>query len=74
MGNFIHVGGLQGEAKKPSSGHRACASFMAGIKYGIWDETILTKDRIRTVYEPAMDPEKRNRKYSGWKNAVQKAF
>lgn len=49
------------------------ATFMAGISAGLYDESILTADRLKTAYIPQMDETARNQKYSGWKQAVQKA-
>ena len=47
------------------------AAVMAGIAAGVMDESILNAGRTRTVYSPRMDDETRERKISGWKEAVQ---
>ena len=49
------------------------AAFLAGIGAGVYDESILTADRLKKAYEPQMDENTRNRKYDGWKQAVRKA-
>ena len=50
------------------------AAFLAGIGVGLYDESILTADRLKKAYEPQMDESVRNNKYDGWKQAVQKSF
>ena len=50
------------------------AAFLAGIGVGLYDESILTADRLKKAYEPQMDEIVRNKKYDGWKQAVQKSF
>ena len=40
---------------------------------GLYDESILTADRLKKAYEPQMDESIRNKKYGGWKQAVEKA-
>ncbi len=50
------------------------AAFLAGIGVGLYDESILTADRLKKAYEPQMDESVRNKKYDGWKQAVQKSF
>lgn len=44
-------------------------AYAAGLALGVWDETIFNKLR-RTKYEPRMASELREKKYTGWKNAV----
>ena len=48
------------------------AAFLAGMGAGIYDESILQRDRVKTSYEPKMDMDTRNAKYDGWKQAVSK--
>jgi glycerol kinase len=49
----------------------ACgAAFMAGIACGIWDETIQSSIK-RNSNERTMDPAAAQKKYSGWKKAVE---
>ena len=48
-------------------------AFLAGIGTGLYPESILTSDRLRKTYMPQMAEETRNKKYDGWKKAVQKA-
>ena len=50
------------------------AAFLAGMGVGLYDESILTADRLKKAYEPQMDESVRNNKYDGWKQAVQKSF
>lgn len=50
------------------------AAFLAGMGVGLYDESILTADRLKKAYEPQMDESVRNKKYDGWKQAVQKSF
>ena len=47
-------------------------SFLAGIGAGLYDESILHCDRVKTSYEPKIDMDTRNAKYDGWKQAVSK--
>ncbi len=49
------------------------AAYLAGIGAGLWEESLLTADRLKTVYAPKMDEETRERKYRGWQQAVEKA-
>lgn len=49
------------------------AAYLAGMGVGLYDESILTADRLKQAYEPNMDEIVRNKKYDGWKQAVQKA-
>lgn len=49
------------------------AAYAAGLALGIWDSTIF--DRLnRRKYEPEMKEEMRNKKYEGWKRAVEKVL
>ncbi len=48
-------------------------AFLAGMGVNLYDDGILTADRLKRAYEPQMDEMIRNKKYSGWKQAVQKA-
>lgn len=50
------------------------AAFLAGIAAGLYKEDILGIDRMKKAYTPQMEKAVRNRKYSGWKAAVQKTF
>lgn len=50
------------------------AAFMAGIGAGLYDESVLTADRLKKAYLPEMECEIRNRKYDGWKAAVKKTI
>nr|WP_314463334.1 glycerol kinase [uncultured Clostridium sp.] len=45
------------------------AAYMAGISLGIWGTDIFKK-LSRKKYGPRMEPELRDRKYAGWKQAV----
>lgn len=45
------------------------ASYAAGIALGLWDETIFQKMKC-TKYEPKMNVETAEKKYSGWQDAV----
>ncbi len=44
-------------------------AYAAGLKLGIWDESIFEKLN-RRKYTPEMDGERREEKYAGWKAAV----
>lgn len=44
-------------------------AYAAGLRLGLWDETIFTKLK-RTAYKPSMEDKKRTQKYAGWKEAV----
>lgn len=45
-------------------------AYAAGLRLGVWDESIFGKLK-RTAYQPDMDEEVRERKYAGWKKAVE---
>lgn len=45
-------------------------AYAAGLALGVWDNTIFEKLN-RTRYEPVMGEALRDRKYKGWKDAVQ---
>lgn len=45
-------------------------AYAAGLRLGVWDESIFGKLK-RVSYTPDMDPELRERKYAGWKKAVE---
>ena len=45
-------------------------AYAAGLALGVWDDSIFSKLN-RVKYEPKMEKELRNKKYNGWKNAVQ---
>lgn len=44
-------------------------AYAAGLSLGIWDESIFQKLN-RVTYEPKMEKDIRNKKYTGWKDAV----
>ena len=46
------------------------AAYMAGISAGVYDLEKLAGNMKRSVYEPKMDDEIREKKYAGWKVAV----
>ena len=46
------------------------AAYMAGISAGVYDLEKLAGNMNRSVYEPKMDDEIREKKYAGWKKAV----
>ena len=46
------------------------SAYLAGMALGIWDEHIFEKLE-RKKYEPCMDIRIRNKKYDGWKHAVE---
>lgn len=47
------------------------AAFLAGIQAGIWNKKDIAKIRkIDTIFEPRITEYERNKKYTGWKNAV----
>lgn len=46
------------------------AAYMAGISAGVYDLEKLAGNMKRSVYEPKMDDEIREKKYAGWKAAV----
>ncbi len=49
------------------------AAYMAGMGAGLYDESVLSADRLKKSYEPQMDLDTRKEKYSGWQAAVKKA-
>lgn len=48
-------------------------AYAAGMALGIWDNTIFEK-LDRQKYKPQMSEKMRNKKYEGWKKAVQKVL
>ena len=46
------------------------AAYMAGISAGVYDLEKFAGNMKRSVYEPKMDDEIREKKYAGWKKAV----
>lgn len=48
-------------------------AFAAGMELGLWDQTVFEKLN-RKKYAPRMDAELRNKKYEGWKKAVEKVL
>lgn len=48
-------------------------AYAAGMALGIWDDRIFEKLN-RRKYKPQMSEEMRNKKYEGWKKAVQKVL
>lgn len=48
-------------------------AFAAGMALGLWDQTVFEKLN-RKKYAPKMDAELRNKKYKGWKKAVEKVL
>lgn len=47
------------------------AAFLAGIQTGIWNKKDIVKIReVDTIFEPQITEYERNKKYTGWKNAV----
>ena len=51
------------------------AAFLAGLAVGFWQDLndIQEHAEINRVFEPAMDSEKRDELYRGWKRAVQRS-
>ena len=51
------------------------AAYLAGITIGIWKkEDIIRNKKIDKNFEPQMDELTRNRKYQGWKKAVDRSM
>ena len=49
------------------------AAFLAGIKAGIWSKKDIAKIRdVDQVFAPQITEHQRNRKYTGWKQAVER--
>lgn len=49
------------------------AAFLAGIKAGVWTKKDISKIRIvDTTFKPQISEHERNRKYTGWKDAVER--
>ena len=47
------------------------AAFLAGIQSGLWDKKDISKIReVDTLFKPQITEHERNKKYTGWKNAV----
>lgn len=49
-------------------------AYAAGLAVGIYDRESVFSQIKRRNFEPAMNKEARNKKYTGWKNAVGKTF
>ena len=50
------------------------AALLAGEKVGIYDDKVLSDLRARQVYEPKMPESKRQEKWQGWRNAMEKVL
>lgn len=50
------------------------AAYVAGIAMGLYNKEKLFQDRSYQVYTPGMERETREKKYSGWKEAVSKSL
>jgi len=52
------------------------AAYVAGLAVGFWDslESLQSNWQVADVWSPQMDPETREKKYSGWKRAVERTF
>ena len=50
------------------------AAAMAGIRAGVYSESVLERDNAFRSFEPNMTEEIRTEKYGGWKNAVNKTI
>ena len=50
------------------------AAAMAGIRAGVYSESVLERDNAFRSFEPYMTEEIRTEKYGGWKNAVNKTI
>ena len=47
------------------------AAFLAGIQVGIWNKKDIAKIRqVDSIFKPTITEYERNKKYTGWKNAV----
>ena len=50
------------------------AAYLAGLAVGFWEQEDLTAaGQIDCVYEPEMEPEKREKLLRGWRKAVERA-
>lgn len=51
------------------------AAYLAGLATGFWKskEEILERRETDKIFEPQMTEEQRNKLYSGWKKAVERA-
>ena len=50
------------------------AAAMAGMGAGMFSEELLERTAVREIYEPRMTEAERKKKYSGWKEAVNKTM
>lgn len=52
------------------------AAYLAGLAVGVWDslEDIENNREVDRIFVPEMDKTERNRLYSGWKKAVERAM
>ncbi|CAM4374775.1 glycerol kinase GlpK [Paenibacillus tarimensis] len=52
------------------------AAYLAGLAVGFWSSTeeICGKHRMERMFEPAMENERRQQLYGGWKKAIQAAI
>ena len=65
---------LQGNIRIPAAEELSAigAATMAGIGVGFFAEDLLEAEHNKRLYEPQMDENRRNKKYAGWKNAIEK--
>ncbi|HIZ45780.1 MAG TPA: glycerol kinase GlpK [Candidatus Olsenella pullistercoris] len=52
----------------------AGAAFVAGRAAGVWSENVIYEGLNRTVFSPAIDPEVREGKRTGWRSAIRRAM
>lgn len=45
-------------------------AYMAGLSLELWDDSVFERG-VHTLYVPAIDEQKRSKKYTGWQRAVQ---
>jgi glycerol kinase len=52
------------------------AAYLAGLAVGYWSDKneIAKKWNVDKTFAPAMEEEGRNKKYAGWKKAVNRAL
>ena len=50
------------------------AGLMAGLSCGLYKMESIFEVKNRNQFIPSMNPQERNQKYSGWKNAVEKVL
>jgi len=67
--------GVQVERPKVIETTAMGAAYLAGIQVGLWNKTIITKNRkVEKTFAPKMEDKQRNKLYKQWQKAVKRTM